>query len=195
MNKVRSFLFSIRAQLLLVSLVLLLIPVIGFRFVMDMQMYLRAGQQQVLVSTGRLLSATLSDRPQVMTRELLPEQGEDAERRRLVALFGSSAPQTASSLGAAYTPSEDIERILAVVAKNASRIWVVDTRLRVRGLAGNLNVGNEQAVLDTVTPSTLQHMMRSFIFRFFLADSTLSVADDVAATERAVMSQVNRALN
>ena len=162
---------------------------------MDMQMYLRAGQQQVLVSTGRLLSATLSDRPQVMTRELLPEQGEDAERRRLVALFGSSAPETATSLGAAYMPSEDIERILAVVAKNASRIWVVDTRLRVRGLAGNLNAGNAQAVSDTVTPSTLQHMMRSFIFRFFLADPTLSVADDVAATERAVMSQVNRALN
>ena len=194
MNRIRSFLFSIRAQLLLVSLVLLLIPLVGFRFVMDMQMYLRAGQQQVLVSTGRLLSATLSDRPLLLARELLPQQREDAERRRLVALFGSSDPETASSLGAAYMPSDDIEKILAVVAKNASRIWVVDTQLRVRGLSGNLNAGNEQAVSDTTIPSALKQMMRTFIFRFFATDPALSVADDVAATERAVMSQVNRAL-
>ena len=140
--KFPRFLVSIRAQLLLVSLILLLIPLIGFRFVMDMQTYLRAGQEQVLVSAARLLSATMSDRPQLIPRELVAQSREEEERRRLVALFGSSDPETASSLGAAYQPSEDIERILAVVAKNASRIWVVDARSRVRGLSGNLNVAD-----------------------------------------------------
>ena len=195
MTKMRRFLFSIRAQLFLVSLVLLSIPLIGFRFVMDMQTYLRTGQQQVLVSAARLLSATLSDRPQLIPRELAAQNSEEEERRRLVALFGSSDPVTASSLGAAYQPSEDIEKILAVVAKNASRIWVVDSHLRVRGLTGNLNTGEGQATITSEMPTAFRRMMRPLINAFFPADPTQAVTDDPVLTERAVMSQVDRALN
>lgn len=193
--KFPRFLVSIRAQLLLVSLILLLIPLIGFRFVMDMQTYLRTGQEQVLVSAARLLSATMSDRPQLIPRELVAQSREEEERRRLVALFGSSDPETASSLGAAYQPSEDIERILAVVAKNASRIWVVDARSRVRGLSGNLNVTDVAPTVATGVQATLGHMARPLMNIFFAADPARAVADDPALAERAVMSQVDRALS
>lgn len=193
--KFPRFLVSIRAQLLLVSLILLLIPLIGFRFVMDMQTYLRTGQEQVLVSAARLLSATMSDRPQLIPRELVAQSREEEERRRLVALFGSSDPETASSLGVAYQPSEDIERILAVVAKNASRIWVVDARSRVRGLSGNLNVTDVAPAVATGVQATLRHMARPLMNIFFTADPARAVADDPALAERAVMSQVDRALS
>ncbi len=193
--KFPRFLVSIRAQLLLVSLILLLIPLIGFRFVMDMQTYLRTGQEQVLVSAARLLSATMSDRPQLIPRELVAQSREEEERRRLVALFGSSDPETASSLGSAYQPSEDIERILAVVAKNASRIWVVDARSRVRGLSGNLNVTDVAPTVATGVQATLRHMARTLMNIFFAADPARAVADDPALAERAVMSQVDRALS
>ena len=195
MIKFPPFLAGIRAQLLLVSLILLLIPLIGFRFVMDMQTYLRTGQQQVLVSAARLLSATLSDRPQLMPRELAAQSSEEEERRRLVALFGSSDPETASNLGAAYQPSEDIERILAVVAKNASRIWVVDARSRVRGLSGNLNVTDGPPPGATGVQSALRRMIRPLMNNFIAPDPGRAVAEDPALTERAVMSQVDRALN
>ena len=95
--RLASFLLSIRARLLLVSLLLLLIPIIGFRFVKNMEGYLREGQQQVLVSAARLLSATLSDRPQLL-RDTPTENGEEQERRLVLALFGSAAPETAANL-------------------------------------------------------------------------------------------------
>ena len=44
------FFRSIRAKLLLIALLLLLIPLIGFRFVQQMEQLLREGQRQVLVS-------------------------------------------------------------------------------------------------------------------------------------------------
>ncbi len=134
------FLSSIRAKLLLIALVLLAIPVIGFRFVQQMDGYLREGQQQVLANSARLLAATLSNRPQLFPSDL-PADGataDELERRRLLGMFSGADPEAATNLGGAYVPSEGVERILSVFAGDAARIWVVDARSRVRGLAGNL---------------------------------------------------------
>ena len=138
--KVPSFFRSIRARLLLIALLLLTIPLIGFRFIQEMDGYLREGQQQVLSSTARLLSATLSDRPQLFRASNAEDAAEETDRRRMLALFSSADPEAAANLGSAYLPSEDIERILGVVATSASRIWVVDSHSRVRGLSGSLSV-------------------------------------------------------
>ena len=184
---------SIRARLLLVSLLLLLIPIIGFRFVKNMEGYLREGQQQVLVSAARLLSATLSDRPQLL-RDTPTENGEEQERRLVLALFGSAAPETAANLGKTYQPSEDIERILGVVAKNASRIWVVDTRSRVRGLSGNLNAQDTNPKTSDLLQKIYRSMIRPLI-KLWGAESSTVIIEDDSQTAKAVMSQVNRALN
>ncbi len=191
--RLASFLLSIRARLLLVSLLLLLIPIIGFRFVKNMEGYLREGQQQVLVSAARLLSATLSDRPQLL-RDTPTENGEEQERRLVLALFGSAAPETAANLGKTYQPSEDIERILGVVAKNASRIWVVDTRSRVRGLSGNLNAQDTNPKTSDLLQKIYRSMIRPLI-KLWGAESSTVIIEDDSQTAKAVMSQVNRALN
>lgn len=192
--KPAKFFYSIRARLLLVSILLLLIPLLGFRFIKQMESYLREGQQQVLVSAARLLSATLSDRPQLLQRDAPGESAEDAERRRLVGLFGSTTPETAANLGTAYLPSEDIERILNVVSKNASRIWVVDTHSRVRGLTGNLNTIDGSAKKIDFFQQVFQSIVRPLI-HLLGADNAPVIDEDTAQTQQAVMAQVDRALS
>lgn len=191
-----SFFRSIRAKLLLIALLLLLIPIIGFRFILEMDGFLREGQQQVLSSAAKLLSVSLSDRPQLFRVAGADAANEDIERRRLLAMFGSADPETAANLGSAYLPSENIERILNVVASSASRIWVVDSQSRVRGLAGALDVP-PTAPASTAQTGWLAKIYSSMvrpIIRLVSDDVAVPVSDDGKQAQGAVMSQVERAL-
>jgi dedicated sortase system histidine kinase len=86
--------------------------------------------------------AALSDRPKLFERAPgAPDDPETEERRRIVALFAAADPDAAASLGTAYRPSEEIERLLQIMGKPGSRMWVVDARSRVRGLSGTLREG------------------------------------------------------
>lgn len=194
--KTPPFFRSIRAKLLLVALLLLLIPFIGFRFIQEMDRSLRTGQEQVLVSAARLLSATLSDRPQLFHGTSASAATEEIERRRLLAMFSSADPETAANLGVAYVPSEGIERVLNVVANSASRIWVVDSNSLVRGLAGVLT--------NRLTSEHVEHegdflaKMYSRLIRplvgLVAVDSSNPAHEEAGFVQRAVMSQVDRAL-
>lgn len=193
------FFRSIRAKLLLIALLLLLIPFIGFRFIQEMDGYLREGQEQVLVSAAKLLSATLSDRPQLFRSDSAGAEGEEVERRRLLAMFSSADPETAANLGVAYVPSEDIERVLNVVANSASRIWVVDAHSQVRGLTGALNSRRTSEVETAragVFAGVYSRLIRPLVG--LVAADPGNVAnpphDDAGLAQRAVMSQVDRAL-
>jgi len=189
-----SFLHSIRTRLLLIAVLLLLIPIIGFRFVQQMEQLLREGQRQVLVSAAKLLSVTLSDRPQLFAAPTSGDETEQAERRKLLALFGSADPETAAQLGSAYLPSDEIEKVLGVVAKNATRIWVVDSLSRVRGLAGSLQN------MDVKKPTTgfFQQLYTTAvrpILRVFAHEPGVSISEDPRQATQAVMNQVERALS
>ena len=188
------FFQSIRAKLLLIALLLLLIPFIGFRFVQQMELLLREGQRQVLVSAAKLLSVTLSDRPQLFIAQASENEAEHAERRKLLALFGSADPETAAQLGAAYLPSEEIEKILGVVAKTATRIWVVDSRSRVRGLAGSLNGSEAKKVPAGIFQQLYTTAIRPVIL-LFARDPGSTLSEDSVQVTRAVMTQVDRALS
>lgn len=189
-----SFFSSIRARLLLIAILLLLIPVIGFRFVQQMEQLLREGQRQVLVSTAKLLSVTLSDRPPLFSAPPSEIEEEQVERRKLLALFGSADPKTAAHLGTAYMPSDEIEKILGVVTKTATRVWVVDARSRVRGLAGNLNSGDTKQIPPGVFQQLYTTAIRPVI-RLFAHDPGWAISEDPAHVTRAVMTQVDRALS
>lgn len=134
-----SFPHGIRFRLLLASLVLLAIPALAAQFINRMEAFLRAAQEQDIAVTARAVASALSDR-----NALFPPGGtvaldpEDEERRRIVGLFAAADPEAAASLGTAYAPSEEIERFLDIMGRRASRLWVVDTRSRVRGLSGSL---------------------------------------------------------
>lgn len=196
--KMPPFFRSIRARLLLIALLLLSIPAIGFRFIQAMDGYLRDGQQQVLSSSAKLLSATLSDRPQLFQVAAGVNPAEETERRQLIALFSSADPVAAASLGNAYLPSEDIERILAVVASGSSRIWVVDKHSQVRGLAGSLGSPSSSPLASSEKSAAWGSAFFSAIVRPMIrAWSAVPAAnhhEDPQTARMAVMQQVDRAL-
>ena len=132
-----GFVHGIRFRLVLVALALLAIPVLAVHFIASMETFLRESQERAIGATARTVAAALSDRPKLFeARNASDAEGE--ERRRIVALFAAADTDAAARLGTAYVPSEEIERFLAIMGRRGSRVWVVDTRSRVRGLSGSL---------------------------------------------------------
>ena len=58
-----SLRFSLRLQLLLLSLFLFTIPWLGYKYVWELEQYLRAGQEQTLIGTARSVATALHERP------------------------------------------------------------------------------------------------------------------------------------
>jgi dedicated sortase system histidine kinase len=58
-------LFGIRFKLLLLSSFLLVIPWLGYRYILEMEEYLRQGQEQVVLGTARALATALNERPEL----------------------------------------------------------------------------------------------------------------------------------
>lgn len=55
--------FSIRLQLLVLSLFLFTIPYLGYNYVWELEQYLRTGQEQTMVGTARAVATALHERP------------------------------------------------------------------------------------------------------------------------------------
>lgn len=97
------------------ALVLLIIPWVGFKYVKTMEQLLRDNQVQAVEATARAVAAALQDRPRLM--EL-----------RAPAIAGAAA---------ARPVSEEIQLLMTGLARAGSRIWVVDSRLRLVAVAGS----------------------------------------------------------
>src|SRR5919201_849874 len=99
---------TLRAQVVLVALVLAVIPLVGYVHVKQMERLLRDGQEQALLATARAIATALHDRPQLL--ELRPGQPASGE----------------------------MELILKSLARAESRIWIVDQQTRLLAIAGDL---------------------------------------------------------
>ncbi|NDV92250.1 proteobacterial dedicated sortase system histidine kinase [Alteromonas sp. 345S023] len=55
--------FSIRLQLLVLSLFLFAIPYLGYKYVWELEQYLRIGQEQTMIGTARAVATALHERP------------------------------------------------------------------------------------------------------------------------------------
>ena len=171
---------GIRVRLVAVALVLLALPLLAAQFIASMERFLRQGQEDQIADTAKMLRAALSDRPQLFAQGPREPDAIAEERRRIVALFAAADTDAAASLGSAYEPSEAIERFLAIVGRKSSRLWVVDTKSRVRGLQGSLKEGAPQPQAGWVKA------MAGWV----LPEPALTVRDET----RPVRSQVDRAL-
>src|SRR5918912_2020601 len=68
---------TLRAQIVLVALVLAVIPLVGYVHVKQMERLLREGQEQALLATARAIATALHDRPQLLElRAGEPASGE-----------------------------------------------------------------------------------------------------------------------
>ena len=108
---------TIRVRLALVTLVLLVIPWVGYKYVKTMEHLLRENQVQAVVATARAVAAALQDRPRLL--EMHASDGA-----------GTATPRPAS---------EEIQLLMTGLARAGSRIWVVDRRLQLVAVAGNLD--------------------------------------------------------
>ena len=129
---------GIRFRLFGVAVVLLTLPLLAAQFISSMESFLRESQERAIGATARAIAAALSDRPSLFEATAAETDPQGEERRRIVALFAAADTDAAASLGKAYLPSEEIERLLGIIGRRGSRLWVVDTRSRVRGLWGSL---------------------------------------------------------
>lgn len=60
------FSFGLRAKVLLLSSALLLIPWLGYRFIADLDLLLREGQERALADTARAIATVIRDRPSLL---------------------------------------------------------------------------------------------------------------------------------
>ncbi|MEO7727796.1 MAG: ATP-binding protein [Burkholderiales bacterium] len=136
------FALNIRAKLAIVALVLLVIPWVGYTYVKSMEKLLRENQVQTVVASARAVATALQDRPRLL------------ELR---------TPSTAS--GAAVEPrpvSEEIQLLVTGLARAGSRIWVVDSRLRLIATAGSIDVEPAPAGADLAF-GPLERLVRTML--------------------------------
>ena len=142
-----SFFHGIRFRLMLVALSLLALPWLAAQFIASMESFLRQSQADQIAATARLVAAALSDRPELFERRPAADDADAEERRRIIALFAAADTAAVASLGNAYSPSEGIERLLGIMGGPSWRMWVIDTRSRVRGLSGSLPLAPREPAL------------------------------------------------
>jgi two-component system, OmpR family, sensor histidine kinase ChvG len=154
-----SFFHGIRFRLFVVALTLVAVPWLAAQFIARMETFLRQSQEQSAAAAARAVAAALSDRPQLFAKDPNESDREGEERRRIVALFAATDTDAAANLGTAYAPSEEIESLLGIMGRRGQRMWVIDSRARVRGLSGNLKDGTPRRS----STSWLRRMVSSIV--------------------------------
>lgn len=132
---------TLRAKLALVSLVLLALPWLGYRYVQEMERFLLESQQQALLSTARAVATMLHEKPRLMkltglAHEEAPIADESVEDPLLLELGRAS-----------QTPPDDheIADLLKGMENSGARVWVVNRELKVLAVAGTLKPATEHA--------------------------------------------------
>ena len=57
--------FGIRFKLVFLSSFLLVIPWLGYQYIIEMEEYLRRGQEQIVLGTAQALATALNERPEL----------------------------------------------------------------------------------------------------------------------------------
>lgn len=151
---------GIRAKLALVALILLVIPWVGYRYVQTMEHLLRENQVQAVVATARAVAAALQDRPRLL------------ELR---------APANVADPAAAPLPVyEETQLLLTGLARAGSRIWVVDSRLRLVAVAGSVDTIPAPAP-ENLAFGALERGVRVLLRLLFeqMRDPPLTAAEEV----------------
>lgn len=192
---------SLRAKLALVSLVLLMLPWFGYRYVREMERFLLEGQQQTLLGTARAVATALHDRPQLLEAAVLPssEMASEVSRQNAEELLQRLAqdppsPQEqttgrdtplidhAPAARGARTESAEITSILKGLERTTSRIWVVNRRYRLLALAGSL----KRPVEDVQADASLGQQLLAWLIPPPREDFDEASPDDVFATGKEI---------
>ncbi len=134
------FSLGIRSKLVLVTLVLLVIPWVGYRYVRTMENMLRDNQVQTVVATARAVATALQDRP------------------RLLELRTPAVPDPAAA--APRPVREEMQLLMTGLARAGSRIWLLDSKLHLVAVAGSIDNAPPQSP-GTLAFGALERMVRA----------------------------------
>jgi dedicated sortase system histidine kinase len=137
MNRFRIAL-GIRAQLLLVLMVFLTIPWLGYEYVRELERFLRDAQQKTLAGTAQAVATALHDRPRLFETPDAARESLAAQRALDGAPEAEATPQLARTSSPAVAPSAEIGQIIQGLSRTNARIWVIDRQLDVLARAGSL---------------------------------------------------------
>ena len=133
---------GLRAKIVLVALALLVIPWAGYSYVKAVELLLRENQEQQLIATARGVATALQDRPGLMGA---PPDG--------------AAP-------AARAATDQIRLLLAGLARAGLRIWVVDNKLNLVAVAGDLKAPPPSAA-ESFTFGPLERLVHAALRPLF----------------------------
>ena len=136
---------NLRVKLALVSLVLLVLPLAGYRYVVEVERFLLASQEQALLSTARAVATALHEKPRLMRLSAvararppaetpLPGSGQDPA---VSTAMPEQAVGSEAEAAAAQADREVID-VLRGAQHSDARLWVVNRELRVLAVAGSL---------------------------------------------------------
>lgn len=131
---------TLRTQLALVSLVLLTLPWLGYRYVREMERFLLEDQQQALLATARATAALLHDKPRLMRLDLLTP-----EMQMLAPNIDDPLMVELGRASQAAKDNAEINDLLRGMETTGARLWVVNRELKVLAVAGSLKPAPTQA--------------------------------------------------
>jgi dedicated sortase system histidine kinase len=150
MNRFRIAL-GIRAQLLLVLMVFLTIPWLGYEYVRELERFLRDAQQKTLAGTAQAVATALHDRPHLFDLPDARRESLAAQRAVDGAPEVEVAPQAWRETASQATASAEIGQIIEGLSRTTARIWVIDRQLDVLARAGSLK---RLPLAETDTPDS-----------------------------------------
>ncbi len=127
---------GIRAQLLLVLTVFLVLPLLGYEYVRELERVLRDAQERTLAGTAQAVATALHDRPRLF--DVRPCRWNRSRRPRARARRRPPAPMRATSAFRIRARSRRSSQILHGLSRTTARIWVIDRDLNVLARAGSL---------------------------------------------------------
>jgi dedicated sortase system histidine kinase len=161
---------GIRAQLLLVLLVFLALPWLGYEYVRELERFLRDAQERALASTAQAVALALNDRPRLFATALDP-----------IASFARDRANEGSDPSLPPAASPEIAQILQGLSRTTARIWVIDREGGVFARAGSLKRAPELPA-DAHGWEAAAQAITHPLYQLILKQPTEDFSDDAATT-------------
>ena len=141
---------SLRTKLALVSLVLLVLPWAGYRYVSEIERFLLESQRQSLLATAKAVATALHERPRLMrlstplraTTPAPSPPSHEATGEAAAAPVETAVPIPVHSdrlaEAAPLHPEKELASLLQGAERGDARFWVVNRDLKVLAVVGSL---------------------------------------------------------
>jgi dedicated sortase system histidine kinase len=149
---------SLRTKLALVSLALLALPWVGYRYVQEMERFLLEGERHALLDTAKAVATALHERPGLMRLStplrapapLLPPAEDETPAAPVETAVPMPVEIGRASARSAGNTDTEVLKLLKGVERSDARIWVVNRELRVLAVAGSLRPAPAETADDSL---------------------------------------------